>query len=120
MKEIIETKWGRWYVTAEGVGWKTKILEIDPDQMISLQYHNKRSENWVIIQGHGMLLIEEGSGERYVFSIGETDHYWIDKGSLHQVKNTGRIPLIIAETQLGICEEEDIVRLDEKGLEDII
>jgi mannose-6-phosphate isomerase len=102
------TRWGSWLVLAEGKGYKVKSLEILPDQSISMQYHNHRSEKWVIVQGKGKAIIGGDS-----FTVEKGDWFSIDVGEIHKVTCTSlNEPLIAIETQIGeICDEEDIVRV---------
>jgi len=50
-----ERPWG-WYETlTEGERYKVKRLYIAPNQRLSLQYHNLRTEDWVIVEGGGVV-----------------------------------------------------------------
>lgn len=99
--------WGRWYVLDVDRGYKVKRLEILPDQAISLQYHNHRSEHWTIVQGEGKVIVDGN-----IFSIKKGESFYVPKLSLHKVTNTHLNETLIAiEVQIGeICSEEDIVR----------
>jgi mannose-6-phosphate isomerase len=113
-----ETKWGWWQVLAaqelpDGRKMKVKLLYFHPGQKTSYQYHNHRSENWYVIFGQGSAIIEEDGIMIVQIYAGET--YSVGLGTHHQIKNTSNeYPLLILETQIGdMCEEEDIVRLEE-------
>ena len=50
-----ERPWG-WYETiVEDDNYKVKRLFIAPDQRLSFQYHNLRTEDWVIVEGSGII-----------------------------------------------------------------
>lgn len=99
--------WGEWQVLDLDQGYKVKKLMILPDQAISLQYHNHRSEHWTIVQGKGKVSID---GNLFTVEKGESFH--VPKMALHKITNTHLTEMLIAiEVQMGdICSEEDIVR----------
>lgn len=112
MSQQQETRWGYWIVTSEGTNWKHKLLFIKPKKKISLQYHNDRSEVWTCISGHGMIRIGS-SNQMEEFDFLPEDTLKINEGDYHQIENIGDEALIISEVQYGICDENDIVRIEE-------
>jgi mannose-6-phosphate isomerase-like protein (cupin superfamily) len=42
------------------------------------------------------------------------DHFEVERGVHHRIVNVGDGDLTVIEVQTGICNEEDIVRLDDK------
>lgn len=100
--------WGSWYVLERGDGYKVKKLSILPENSISLQYHNLRSEAWIVISGEGLLKINE-----LMYNVVPGDMHKIHVRDIHKVTNTSKdIPLVILELQQGAtCSEDDIVRL---------
>ena len=103
----VKRPWGEWHVLDVDQGYKVKRLEILPDQCISLQYHNHRSEHWTIVQGEGKVIVD---GNIFTVSKGESFH--VPRMALHKITNTHLHETLIAiEVQMGeICSEEDIVR----------
>jgi len=45
--------------------------------------------------------------------VQEGDAVFIDVGDVHRIENDGDDYLIIIETQLGLCLEDDIIRLED-------
>ena len=86
-----------------------KIIVVEPDEELSYQSHNKRAEFWFISDGTGLLTIE---GIETEVNIG--DNITIEKKLKHKIKNTGIDNLCIYEMQCGICDENDIVRYEDK------
>ena len=78
-----------------------------PDQAISLQYHNHRSEHWTIVQGEGKVIVDGN-----IFKVVKGESFYVPKQSLHKITNTHLHETLIAiEVQMGeICSEDDIVR----------
>ena len=102
-----ERPWG-WYETiVEDDNYKVKRLYIAPDQRLSLQYHNLRTEDWVIVEGSG--IITQNRMET-LCKVGDTFH--ISTEMKHRAKG-GEKGLLIIETQIGICKENDIIRLED-------
>ncbi len=101
--------WGGYTNLHEGVNFKVKILEVKPNQGISLQYHNRRSESWVVVTGVATVQRDD---EILELCAGET--VWIPQGARHRLSNKQAEPLILIETQIGdYFGEDDIVRLED-------
>lgn len=108
MEQKMKRDWGQWEVIETGPFYKIKKLIINPGKAISKQYHNRRSETWCIVQGHGLLTIDDLD-----FAVRKGDAFIIEKGQWHQMTNTAfdDTDLIAIEVQMGeYCEEDDIVR----------
>ena len=102
-----ERPWG-WYETiVEDDNYKVKRLYLAPDQRLSLQYHNLRTEDWVIVEGSGIITQNRLDT---VCKVGDTFH--IGTEMKHRAKG-GEKGLLIIETQIGICKENDIIRLED-------
>ena len=122
MSERVDRRWGWWRVLAEGDAltsifkskkrWKAKLLSIQPGKSISKQYHLKREEKWIIIQGNGTIEIEGFEDYRGDYING--DMFEVYRGQIHKITNTDEeLDTIILELQYGDeTEEDDIVRLE--------
>ncbi len=101
--------WGRFYVIHDESDYKIKRIEVDPKKRLSYQFHQKRSETWVIIKGFGKITID-GIVKNY--NSGET--ILIPKGVKHRIENLGDDELIFIEVQTGsYFGEDDIVRIED-------
>ena len=100
--------WGRWEEYLHEPGYKVKRILVQPGKRFSLQRHEKRSEYWVIVYGKGKLTL---NGAERIVTAGDTA--FIDIGDIHRIENVGTEYLIFIETQLGICLEDDIIRLED-------
>ena len=90
---------------------KVKKLKIDPFKRLSLQYHNFRSEHWIVVKGQAKVHLD---GETKFLKKGMSID--IPCKSEHYIENTDRQVLEIIEIQLGsYFGEDDIVRLDNYG-----
>ena len=62
--EKVERPWGRFYVIHDENSYKLKRIEVEPGKRLSYQYHSKRDEAWTIVEGEGLITIDE------IYSIG--------------------------------------------------
>jgi mannose-1-phosphate guanylyltransferase/mannose-6-phosphate isomerase len=101
--------WGSYRGLARGAKFQVKELNIDAGAAISLQYHNHRSEHWVVVKGTA----EVTRGDE-VFDLQENESTFISPGQRHRLANRGSATLTIIEVQCGdYLEEDDIVRLED-------
>jgi mannose-6-phosphate isomerase len=104
------TPWGYYKTILEYPFTKVKMILVKPDEILSYQYHYKRSEVWTIVQGTAKVKID---GMRYIKKVG--DVIQLPKEVKHQIENIGKNDLIFIEVQLGeYFGEDDIVRLEDK------
>ena len=59
-----------------------------------------------MVSGQGEALIDAR-----ILSVGVGDTIFVPMQAVHRLSNVGTTPLVIIETQLGVCVEEDIIRL---------
>lgn len=101
--------WGYYEVLLDEVeGFRVNRLKINSGKKISYQYHNYRSEHWVIVKGNAKIVIEDI--ER-TLSAGES--IFIKPGQKHSIENPYKHPLEVIEIQVGNpLTEDDIIRTD--------
>jgi len=104
--------WGYYRVLHEVPGIKVKELTINPGHSISMQYHNHRSEFWMVSEGRASVYTLKLSSEPvFVDELSLHEHFWVDQGVWHQLRNNTDGPLKIVEIQYGkSCDEQDIER----------
>ena len=106
---ITDRPLGTFEVLHEQKNFKLKILDVKPNESISLQYHRHIAEHWVVVEGTA--LVQIGNEE---FTLKPNESTYIPVGSVHRLSNPGRIPLRIIEVQSGsYIAEDDIVRLED-------
>ena len=118
MSEVVERPWGAYEVLTDGIGYQVKRLMVKPGKRLSLQYHFKRSEDWVVVSGKAEITLGE---DTYEGNVGETFHVPVNVP--HRIANpTTDTELTIIEVQLGdYLGEDDIVRVqDDFGREDTV
>lgn len=101
--------WGSFEILLEGEAYKVKRLIVKPKQRLSLQYHLKRSEVWVVVQGKGLIT----RGEE-VIECEKGAFIDIPLETKHRIENTGTEDFVIIEVQNGnYLGEDDIVRIQD-------
>ena len=110
MSNYIEHRpWGSFENLLDEDYCKVKRIIVKPGQRLSYQYHNKRSEVWVIVKGRAMITLDEGTK-----LYDSEDVINIPVGMKHRVENDGKEDLIFIETQTGTYfGEDDIIRLSD-------
>ncbi len=104
-----ERPWGSWEVLAVGQGHVVKRIFVNAGQRLSLQYHEFRTEHWVVVSGAGEVEID---GK--IFAAKPYQYFHIEQKQVHRIANIGDETLVIVETQCGDnCLESDIVRLQD-------
>jgi mannose-6-phosphate isomerase len=98
--------WGSWEEYLNEQTYRVKRLVVNPGKRLSLQKHKQRSEFWVVVQGEGIVTLNQ---EQRNVSTGDT--VFIPTGAAHRLENKGSTLLIVIETQMGVCFEEDEIRL---------
>lgn len=101
--------WGYYTVLAQGDGFLTKIIHVNPGQKLSVQSHNFRSEHWVVLSGTAKVVLE---GKEHILSPGHS----VDIGvkAIHSLQNPFKEDLKIIEVQKGSpLIEEDIIRYED-------
>ena len=111
MTNYKETRpWGSFENLLDTDYCKVKQIIIKPGQAPSYQYHFKREEVWVVVQGAGELNL---NGDKTQVSEGQIIH--VPTEAKHQITNNTDKDLIFIEVQMGeYFGEDDIIRLEDK------
>ena len=101
--------WGTFEILKDESGFKVKIIEIKPQQAISLQKHFHRAEHWFVIDGVATVTL----GDK-LHTLSRGDSIYIDKEEIHRIENKADNILKIVEIQIGnSLREDDIERLED-------
>ena len=101
--------WGYYTVLAQGNGFLTKMIQVNPGQKLSVQSHNHRSEHWVVLEGKAKVVLE---GKELILSPGHSID--IPVKAIHSLQNPFEDIIKIIEVQKGdLLIEEDIIRYED-------
>jgi len=102
--------WGKFEVLLDAPNTKVKRITVKPGGTLSYQYHHKRSEHWIVIEGTASVII---NGLTKTVEAG--DSIYLPVGIKHRVANQKVFgDLVFIEVQTGTYfGEDDIVRLED-------
>jgi mannose-6-phosphate isomerase-like protein (cupin superfamily) len=105
--------WGSFEVLKDLPHCKAKHIRVLPGQRLSLQYHHRREEHWLVVAGSPEITVVDRTWQAHP---GEYIH--IPQGAQHRLANMAPSPADqvaeIIEVQLGTYfGEDDIVRLQD-------
>ena len=109
LHRTVHRPWGTYTVLEEGPRFKIKRIVVKPGASLSLQYHHRRSEHWVVVSGTARIV----NGEREIILNADQSAY-IPAGTAHRLANPGAVDCVMIEVQSGdYLGEDDIVRLED-------
>ena len=109
LNEVDERPWGKYEVLLDVDNVKVKRITVNPGQRLSYQYHNKRKEQWTIVEGNLTIVLDD---EKVFRNKGES--ITIPLGAKHRAWNENDEPVIFIEVQTGTYfGEDDIIRIED-------
>ena len=105
---IEERPWGTYESVFIGDRMLVKVIAVLPGKRLSLQVHKNRDEHWYFVEGRAK--VTKGEWEHTLFA---GDSIEIPRDWPHRIDNTYCYPCILVEIQTGICNEDDIIRLED-------
>ena len=109
LKNYDKRPWGEYFVINSSNDFKIKKIVVSINERLSYQYHEGRSETWVIIQGKAQVTINDE-----IFYKEKGDTIVIPKKAKHRIQNISSNELIFIEVQTGdYFDEDDIVRIED-------
>jgi len=107
MVKLVKRPWGRFKQFVLNEKCTVKILELLPNEELSLQLHKKREEEWYFLTSG---IVQIGKNKKMV-KKGETVH--IGKNIPHRLIS-GNKEVLVLEISFGNFEEGDEIRLEDK------
>ena len=107
----MDRPWGKYECLAGGTGdgFQVKRICVKPNSRLSLQYHDHRSEHWVITKGVATVQVGED-----IHTLHKNQSIYIPIGVKHRIANYGEEMVEFIETQIGdYLGEDDITRLED-------
>ncbi len=106
----IHSPWGFFETLHLGPGTQVKLIEVNPGAALSLQYHHRRAEHWVVVSGEASVV----RGDEEIL-LRENQSTFIPIGMKHRLENRLELPLRIIEVQVGdYLGEDDIFSLEDR------
>ncbi len=105
----VHRPWGTYDCVDSGERFQVKRITVDPGAKISLQKHYHRAEHWVVVTGTAEVTCDDKT-----ITLTENESTFIPLGSVHRLRNPGKVPLEIIEIQSGsYLGEDDIERFED-------
>ncbi|WP_049621950.1 mannose-1-phosphate guanylyltransferase/mannose-6-phosphate isomerase [Frateuria defendens] len=106
---VVYRPWGSYDSLEAGGRFQVKRIVVKPNASLSLQKHHHRAEHWIVVSGTAEVTCDDK-----VFLLSENQSTYIPLGSVHRLRNPGKVPLELIEVQSGsYLGEDDIVRFDD-------
>jgi mannose-1-phosphate guanylyltransferase/mannose-1-phosphate guanylyltransferase/mannose-6-phosphate isomerase len=102
-----ERPWGSFRQFTSNEISTVKILRVKAGQKLSLQYHKKREEFWVVLSGNPSITIGEETK-----IANPQDEFFITQESVHRIAAPTN-DVEILEIAFGEFDEQDIVRIED-------
>ncbi len=99
--------WGSFRQFTENETSTIKIIKVEAGKKLSLQYHDKRDEFWVVLAGNPVISIDETVKQA---AVGE--EFFIPRRMKHRIEALENNVQIL-EIAFGDFEENDIVRIED-------
>ena len=100
--------WGKFEKFCENQQATVKIITVNPNSELSLQYHNNRDEFWRVISGEGYVILDKKT-----VSAKPGSEFFIKRKTNHTIR-TENSPMQVLEISFGEFDEGDIVRLKDR------
>jgi len=100
--------WGKFRAFPYRNAGSVKIITVNPGCSLSLQYHNKRSEFWIVLDEG----LEVTIGDK-VWEPEKNEEIFIPRKIPHRIRGVGQKEARIMEIWIGSSSESDIVRMED-------
>lgn len=102
--------WGWYESITSDEGYQVKRISVNPQSILSLQKHFKRSEHWTMVQGIGHVTKNDE-----IIELKADESVYLPVECIHRIENRSETEqLTFIEVQCGsYLGEDDIVRLED-------
>lgn len=105
---IVEKRpWGKFERFTLNESCTVKLVYLDADKRLSLQYHSNRAEFWKVVKGP--VKVQIGSDVTVLETGGSIE---IPRNAVHRLMSAGA-EAIVLEISTGEFDEADIVRIED-------
>lgn len=104
-----ERPWGWFEILFEEANLKIKRIMVKPGKRLSLQSHENRAENWVVVKGQALFTLDDKT-----LPLQKRQGVFIPEKAKHRIENPGTDELVFIEVQTGTyLGEDDIIRFQD-------
>jgi len=114
----IEKPWGSYEVLVEQEDYVVKKLTLHPMKRFSLQKHDHRREEWIVLEGEGLLTLGKDEKRASEYVLNKKSRAIVPQGYIHRLQNINENKnLEVLEIWWGgygkTLSEEDIIRYED-------
>lgn len=106
----VEKPWGWELIWAETESYVGKLLFVRAGEALSLQYHERKDESWLVHEGRARLELGESGGPLEAFEIRPGDAFRYRPGTVHRV--TALEDTLVIE--VSTPDLDDVVRVEDR------
>lgn len=106
----VDKPWGWELVWAEADDYAGKLLFVRAGEALSLQYHERKDESWLVHEGRARLELGDVGGELEPVEIQAGDAFRFRPGTVHRV--TALEDTLVVE--VSTPHLDDVIRLEDR------
>ena len=106
----VDKPWGYELIWAESEDYVGKVLFVRAGHALSLQYHERKDESWLVQGGRASLELGEVGGELTTIEVSAGDTFRYRPGTVHRVTATEDTTILEVSTP----HLDDVVRIDDR------
>jgi mannose-6-phosphate isomerase len=106
----VDKPWGWELVWAEADDYVGKLLFVRAGEALSLQYHERKDESWLVHEGRARLELGDVGGELEPVEIQAGDAFRFRPGTVHRV--TALEDTLVVE--VSTAHLDDVIRLEDR------
>ena len=106
----VDKPWGWELVWAETDSYAGKLLFVRAGESLSLQYHERKDESWLVREGRATLELGEVDGELEATEIAPGDTFRFRPGTVHRLSALEDTLVV----EVSTAQLDDVVRLEDR------
>jgi mannose-6-phosphate isomerase len=106
---LVDKPWGNELIWALTDRYAAKVISIGAGRRLSLQYHEKKTESILVLEGRLLLHLEDDQGTVVVRPLGPGEHAHVPRGRKHRFEAATDVRLVEVSTP----ELDDVIRLED-------
>jgi mannose-6-phosphate isomerase-like protein (cupin superfamily) len=105
----VSKPWGHEIIFAENERYAGKVLHLEPGHSLSLQYHERKDETLMVLQGEVTLSVEV-DGQMQDIRLRPGEAHRIRPGVRHRLSAVAAVDIV----EVSSPELDDVVRLEDR------
>jgi mannose-6-phosphate isomerase len=105
---IVKRPWGSFKQFATNEDCTISLMELLPQERLSLQSHSGRAELWIVIDDDAVIQLGDN-----IKNYKKGEEIWIPANERHRLSNKGNESIRVLEVAFGNWQQEDIKRYED-------